>query len=81
MIAIAILGNIRSSSNSENGKLYLKSATMVQQDGTLADVQFVSVREGYIGTNREETYRAAAFVVNGFVYARVSSANNLIITI
>ena len=61
------------------GQLYLKSATVVQQDGTLANVQYVTTYAG-IGPNRPAHYTSVAMIVNGTVYASVNSSNVLIST-
>jgi general secretion pathway protein G len=64
--------------------LYLKSATAVLEDGTLANIQFVTqYNTNFPNNSWEVKYNACAFIVNGDVYANINnngeltSSNNL----
>lgn len=61
---------------SAEDKLYLKSATVVQADGSLADIQFVT-KYPYSPSNWYENYNACAFIVEGQVYVRTDTNGNL----
>ena len=57
-------------------KLYLKSATVVQPDGTIADIQFVTTHADS-PSSWYENYNACAFIVEGQVYVRTDASGNL----
>lgn len=57
-------------------KLYLKSATVVQADGSLADIQFVT-KYPNSPSNWYENYNACAFIVEGQTYVRTDDDGNL----
>lgn len=61
---------------SATGKLYLKSATVVQADGTIADIQFVT-KYADSPSSWYENYNACAFIVGGQVYVRTDANGNL----
>ena len=59
--------------------LYLKSATAVLEDGSLANIQFVTqYNTTFPNSSWEAKYNACAFIVNGEVYANIN--NNGVLT-